>query len=495
MTVNPSERAGLRSTLRRAGRRIRLARGISGAVLAALAVHVVLIPWLLLKAVWPIDGTEYGLAVIAATALGAMAGFLVPVPIRLAARTLDRNLGLDERLAAALEFETSTHLPLAGPLLSDAAAHAGRLSVPTGVPLAPSSRPAHAALAVLAVSTLLVWLPPVPLVSPASVQAAPEAQPVAGTSPVELGVTMAPITPLRRPPRQPVQETPAVEFRDSPVEIDPETLEHALRLSDQRRPFHDLDERLPSLRVGGAPGDILSLPADTLSRPDTELSARRYSRAEAAAALGELESLWGGARQRDTTRPPPLEVVRERPEEGGPASQPDGAEPVQREPSADDPPETMPLFPDEERLTPQSDRFASLPESTDTATSDVPPWPKHGPGEGIDDDSPRDEEGTGRNAGEPGSGFAVLPPGSIADRIDTDQAPEVELAGLRQDGAHRSFLADSAGQVARGQARRPMQDMRARFTRRAEQTLSEEWIPLDARSRIKRYFQAIQTRR
>jgi hypothetical protein len=190
-----------------------------------------------------------------------------------------------------------------------------------------------------------------------------------------------------------------------------------------------------------------------------------------------------------------LEVVRERPEEGGPASQPDGAEPVQREPSADDPPETMPLFPDEERLTPQSDRFASLPESTDTATSDVPPWPKHGPGEGIDDDSPRDEEGTGRNAGEPGSGFAVLPPGSIADRIDTEQAPEVELAGLRQDGAHRSFLADSAGQVARGQARRPMQDMRARFTRRAEQTLSEEWIPLDARSRIKRYFQAIQTRR
>ena len=306
---------------------------------------------------------------------------------------------------------------------------------------------------------------------------------------------MAPITPLRRPPRQPIQETPAVEFRDSPVEIDPETLEHALRLSDQRRPFHDLDERLPSLRVGGAPGDILSLPADTLSRPDTELSARRYSRAEAAAALGELESLWGGARQRDTTRPPPLEVVRERPEEGGPASQPDGAEPVQREPSADDPPETMPLFPDEERLTPQSDRFASLRESTDTATSDVPPWPKHGPGEGIDDDSPRDEEGTGRNAGEPGTGFAVLPPGSIADRIDTEQAPEVELAGLRQDGAHRSFLADSAGQVARGQARRPMQDMRARFTRRAEQTLSEEWIPLDARSRIKRYFQAIQTRR
>ena len=373
MTVNPSERAGLRSTLRRAGRRIRLARGISGAVLAALAVHVVLIPWLLLKSVWPIDGTEYGLAVIAATALGAMAGFLVPVPNRLAARTLDRNLGLDERLAAALEFETSTHLPLAGPLLSDAAAHAGRLSVPTGVPLAPSSRPAHAALAVLAVSTLLVWLPPVPLVSPASVQAAPEAQPVVGASPVELGVTMTPITPLRRPPRQPVQETPAVEFRDSPVEIDPETLEHALRLSDQRRPFHDLDERLPSLRVGGVPGDILSLPADTLSRPDTELSARRYSRAEAAAALGELESLWGGARQRDTTRPPPLEVVRERPEEGGPASQPDGAEPVQREPSADDPPETMPLFPDEERLTPQSDRFASLPESTDTATSDVPP--------------------------------------------------------------------------------------------------------------------------
>ncbi len=495
MTANPSERAGLRSTLRRAGRRIRLARGISGAVLAALAVHVVLIPWLLLKSVWPIDGTEYGLAVIAATALGAMAGFLVPVPLQKAARTLDRNLGLDERLTAALEFESSAHLPLAGPLLSDAATHAGRLSVPAGVSLAPSARPTRAALAVLAVSALLVWLPPVPLVSPASVQAAPEAQPVVGATPVELGATMAPITPLQRPPRQPIQETPAVEFRDSPVEIDPETLEHALRLSDQRRPFHDLDERLPSLRVGGVPGDILSLPADTLSRPDTELSARRYSRAEAAAALGELESLWGGARQRDTTRPPPLEVVRERPEEGGPASQPDGAEPVQREPSADDPPETMPLFPDEERLTPQSDRFASLPESTDTATSDVPPWPKHGPGEGIDDDSPRDEEGTGRNAGEPGSGFAVLPPGSIADRIDTEQAPEVELAGLRQDGAHRSFLADSAGQVARGQARRPMQDMRARFTRRAEQTLSEEWIPLDARSRIKRYFQAIQTRR
>jgi len=141
------------------------------------------------------------------------------------------------------------------------------------------------------------------------------------------------------------------------------------------------------------------------------------------------------------------------------------------------------------------DRFASLPESTDTTTSDVPPWPKHGPGEGIDDDSPRDEEGTGRNAGEPGTGFAILPPGSIADRIDTEQAPEVELAGLRQDGAHRSFLADSAGQVARGQARRPMQDMRARFTRRAEQTLNEEWIPLDARNQIKRYFQAIQTRR
>ena len=92
---------------------------------------------------------------------------------------------------------------------------------------------------------------------------------------------------------------------------------------------------------------------------------------------------------------------------------------------------------------------------------------------------------------------AVLepPPGSIADRIDTEQAPEVELAGLRQDGAHRSFIADSAGQVARGQARRPMQDMRARFTRRAEQTLNEEWIPPDARGRIKRYFQAIQTRR
>ena len=495
MTGNVSERAGLRSTLRRAGRRIRLARGIAGAVLGALAVHVVLVPWLVLKSVWPIGGSEYVLAVVAATTFGALVGLLVPVPLRQAARTLDRNLDLDERLTAALEFESSTHLPLAAPLVADAAAHARRLSVATAVPLAPPSRPTRGAVAALAVSALLVWLPPLPLVSPASVHAAPDPRPAVETTPAEFHAATSPIPPLRRPPRAPVREPLAVEFRDSPLETDPESLEQSLRLADDRHPFRDLDDRLPSLRVGGAPGSVLPLPADAVSRPDTELSARRYSRAEADAALGELESLWGGARQRDTTRPPPLEVVRERPEEGGPASQPEGGEPVQREPSADDPPETMPLFPDEERLTPQSDRFASLPESTDAATSDVPPWPKHGPGEGIDDDSPRDEEGTGRNAGEPGTGFSVLPPGSIADRIDTEQAPEVELAGLRQDGAHRSFAADSAGQVARGQARRPMQDMRARFTRRAEQTLNEEWVPLDARSHIKRYFQAIQTRR
>ena len=495
MTGNVSERADLRSTLRRAGRRIRLARGIAGAVLGALAVHVVLVPWLVLKSVWPIGGPEYVLAVVAATTFGALVGLLVPVPLRQAARTLDRKLELDERLTAALEFESSTHLPLVAPLVADAAAHARRLSVATAVPLAPPSRPTRGAVAALAVSALLVWLPPLPLVSPASVHAAPDPRPAVETTPAEFHAATSPIPPLRRPPRAPVREPLAVEFRDSPLETDPESLEQSLRLADDRHPFRDLDDRLPSLRVGGAPGSVLPLPADAVSRPDTELSARRYSRAEADAALGELESLWGGARQRDTTRPPPLEVVRERPEEGGPASQPEGGEPVQREPSADDPPETMPLFPDEERLTPQSDRFASLPESTDATTSDVPPWPKHGPGEGIDDDSPRDEEGTGRNAGEPGTGFSVLPPGSIADRIDTEQAPEVELAGLRQDGAHRSFAADSAGQVARGQARRPMQDMRARFTRRAEQALNEEWVPLDARSHIKRYFQAIQTRR
>ena len=495
MTGNAAERASLRSTLRRAGRRIRLARGVAGAVLAALSVHVVLVPWLVLKSVWPIGGSEYVLAVAAAATFGAFVGFLVPVPLRQAARTLDRNLGLDERLTAALEFESCTHLPLAAPLVADAAAHARRLSVPTAVPLAPPSRPTRGAMAALATSALLVWLPPLPLAAPASVHAAPDAGPVAEATPAAFQAATSPIPPLRRPPRPAGREALTVEFRDSPLEVEPETLEQSLRLASERHPFRDLDERLPSLRVGGAPGSVLPLPADAVSRPDTELSARRYSRAEAAAALGELETLWGGARQRDTTRPPPLEVVRERPEEGGPASQPEGGEPVQREPSESKPPEAIPLFPDEERLQPPSDRFASLPESTDATTSDVPPWPKHGPGEGIDDDSPRDEEGTGRNAGEPGTGFADLPPGSIAARIDTEQAPEVELAGLRQDGAHRSFAADSAGQVAPGQARRPMQDMRARFTRRAEQTLNEEWIPLDARSHIKRYFQAIQTRR
>ncbi len=495
MTAARPDRTGVRSTLRRAGRRIRLARGLSGAVLAGLSAHLVLVPWLVLKSVWPITGPDYVLAVGAAGAFGGLVGLLVPVPLRQAARTLDRNLGLDERLTAALEFAPRPDLPLVAPLLADADACAGRLSVRAGVPLAPPVRPVRAALAVLALSALLVWLPPVPLVPPAAVHAAPDAQPAAETQPAERRAALARGDPVRPPLRRPGAETPAVEFRDTPVETDPETLERSLRLASERHPYLDLGDRLPGLRVGGEPGSSLPVPAAAASRPGTELSARRYSRAEAAEALGELESLWGGARQRDLTRPPPLDVVQEHPEVGGPANQPEDGEPVHHDRSQGEPPEAMPLFPDEERLPPTSDRFASLPEATDTPTGDLPPWPKHGSGEGMDDDSPNSEEGTGRNAGEPGTGFSVLPPGLPAERIHTDQAPDVEPAGLRQDGAHRSFLADSAGRVAPARARRPMQDLRARFTRRAEQTLNEEWVPLDARSHIKRYFQAIQARR
>ncbi len=494
MTVTVADRSRLRSTLRRATHRIRVARGVSGAVLAALSAHAVLVPWLVLKSVWPIGGAEYALVVGAVSALGALVGLLVPVPLRQAARTLDRNLGLDERLTAALEFESRIDLPLVAPLVADAAACASRLSVGAGVPLAPPARRTRATVAVLAISLLLVWLPAVPLVSSPSVQAAPEPHPTDETAPAELQATMARTDQVRhlRPP--PAGETPADESRDAPVVTGPETPAHTLRTTNERQPLLDLDDRLPSLQIGGEPGIGLPIPAEAVSPPGTELSARRYSRAEAAEALGELEVLWGGARQRDTTRPPPLETVRERPDQGGPANQPEGGEQFYPEPSDGEQPERMPLFPDDEHLPPPSDRFASLPESTDTSTQDLPPWPRHGPGEGTADDSPGSEEGTGRNAGEPGTGFAVLPRGAPADRIHTEQAPDVEVAGLHQDGAHRSFLADSAGRVGPGQAQRPMQDMRARFTRRAEQTLNEEWIPLDARHHVKRYFQAIQAR-
>ena len=495
MALNDSDRRDLRAALRRAGLRIRIARGISGAVVGGLSVHAALVPWLVLKSVWPIGWTEYALAVGATVALGAALSGLRAVPARHAARALDRNLGLSERLTTALEFETRPYLRLVYPLLADAAAHARKLSVAAAIPLAPPAASTYAATAAVAISLLLVWLPPIPLVTPVSAGAAPDAGSEVAAETVASRERASTFDIPHRQAVQPATPAHAIEFKDSPIEIDPEALERLLRAGDDRHGLLDLADRLPSLRIGSEPGSTLAALAGAASPPAADLSARRYSRAEAAKALGELESLWGSARQRDSAKPPPLQPVRDEPEEGGPAGQPEGGEPVNREASENEPPEEMPLNPDEERLTPPSDRFASLPESTDAAASDLPPWPKDGPGDGIDDDSRREEEGTGRNSGEPGTGFTNPLRGSIADRIDNEHAPEIELAGLHQDGAHQSFATDLTGRVAPGQARLTMQDMRSRFTRRAEQTLNEEWIPLEARGQIKRYFESIQARR
>lgn len=484
--------------LRSAATRLRLERAFVFAVRFGLWSHVALLPWLALKpfgiamhpgALQPSVRT-YAIALIAVMVAGALVGLLRPLPLVRVARELDRRLQLEERLQSVLEFAHEHHRGAVRALIEDAVRLIDGMQLREAIPLRPPPDARRAGVAV-ALGALVLLLP--------DLQLGGLVGPVASTGIVgdaRAGVLSSldkpedePEIPAQLPPPREVKD---IEFKDSPLESRSAELMRFEPAEDEQFAMLDPAVGLPRLQPDN---DSASQGArgGARSRQALDFQPRRASQQEAAERLGELETLWGTP-ARPHEQPPALPAEkREQPEESGPAEEA-GEEVPDHPVSEEETVEVNELHPDEERMPPQSDRFASLPEGMDAATNDLPPWPKGGPGEGQEDDSERDSEGTGRSSGKPGSGFAPFGRGPAAARFGSADEDEMRLKGLRQVGEEDSIETDLPALSTEGSSQMEFRALRARFTRRAEQSLSEEWVPFAAREQVKRYFRAIEAR-
>lgn len=130
------EALSLRYVVRSVARQVRLRRaeyyGLRGACFGALAA---LAPLLLKEAIGPL-GPTLALALIGlGIGAGALIGLCLPLPPYEAARLTDRTLGLQDRLATALEWGSRpARTPLVELLLADTAAQIKRLGEHRAVP-------------------------------------------------------------------------------------------------------------------------------------------------------------------------------------------------------------------------------------------------------------------------------------------------------------------------------------------------------------------------
>jgi hypothetical protein len=160
--------------MRRVRRRLRLQAAVGGAVLfaipAAAGLLVAIYAWKI--RLLPGRGVLLVLAGAAAVGvLGALFGASRRIPLRRAARALDRAAGLSDRLGSALEFGPETRDPFEAAAVADAVRHVDRTRPAAAAPFAvPRDLPALGAIALVCLLLLLCRVPvparPVPPPAP-----------------------------------------------------------------------------------------------------------------------------------------------------------------------------------------------------------------------------------------------------------------------------------------------------------------------------------------
>jgi len=477
---------GLR--LRQTAVRVRWRRALRQAVRAALLVHVVLGPWLLLRGLLPLSASGYAAWLLGAASVGALAGWVAPLRLSVAARLLDQRLGLKDRISSALEVTGSKRRPMADALLCDAAQAAEGVSVASAFPLSLPPQTGHLAMAV-SVCTVLLLLPPPPLApffgrsAGRSAQERPSRQP--GPAPASSGHRddggAAPEPSAQDAAhREALQESRRsgsnAPFRDSAIDAGEPDFASFLQAGDDKLRLLALTASLPDLsgddphdaregRASGAGGTLNAEPRGRLST----LSARELER-----ALKDLEQVSSGARgerRGDGGLPPRADQARRgRPDRVREADGGRGAERLSEE------------------------------EAVWGASGERAP----NPGLGFDDPVGEAEARAGQaergDGGRPGSGPrpghapSQQARGLPTPRIETRKL-DTSLAGDPEGAAAESSPTTLGGPGAPASSPLPYLAILTRYRRMAEEALSKERVPFEYREQVKRYFDALERRR
>ena len=489
--------------LNEASRRVRLLRAAAGAVRAVLVAQVILIPLILLKQVLPVHPGWYLLIMLLLVAAAALFGLLAPLPLLKVARLLDARLDLKDRLQSALEFRDRRDLLMVRALIKDAAAKAAGIKAAEAFPLRVSREARYFPL-VVAVAVALLWLPGLPIlwlpwIGTAAVQTAETAESESSreTDPSETVDTETLLDPPKVAQRQPLDDL-KVAFKDTPFATRPPDFVGFLEASDQRLKLLDPATPLPDLQRDYTQ-DPFQVSVRRMPEGGLEFKANRVSREEATERMEEFASLWGPGRPqspRAEALEPPAASKNPKGDDGKAEDQrPDDTKGQEGGPSVRQMEDERTAQKLQEKGDRNVKRYGGGKNPHEGPGGVLPPWLQGPEDPHFLDAGTGEGEGTGKKSGQPGSGHAGETKGPESPRLDVRSEAQLRLRGQLQEGYQDSYDTDLPGLGAKVSSRVPHLEMRAKYSRMAEETLSKEQVPLEYHEQVKRYFSAIERRR
>ena len=421
-------------------------------------------------------------------------GIIIPITHLEAARCLDRNGNLDQRIEAAVEFINTKKRPIVAALIRDASDQLSTRAINKLIPIRAPKTLLILGVAILATFGLWQWSPTTGLLSPVPNTVTTNSPPPSTEVPLAKKQTYATELPL------PSEENNAEHHPAKELALH-RTAEHTnstdfadlLKTADTRLQHLEGALALPALQTQSSRSAKRAILSPS-SRPKSDLALRLSTAEEITERLEELETLWGSGTPREGESTETEDRFDGVPNQGTPAKQPQGNQASQENPSdSEGSANSDNSDPHEESNAPQSDRFSSAPETTNSLSTELPPFPRHGDGEGLDDKHENSTEGSGRTSGQPGTGETEIVRGPPNKRINNDAPAKLSLAGTRQAGRYDAYETDSRGLNASSKSQYDLRILRINFIRRSEEGLGDSWVPFEARAHVKRYFQTLET--
>ena len=100
--------------------RLRLQRGLDITVPILCLAHLLIVPWWFFREIWPFTLDIYLLFLVVISSVLGLTGIIIPITHLEAARYLDRNGNLDQRIEAAVEFINERKRPIVAALIRNA---------------------------------------------------------------------------------------------------------------------------------------------------------------------------------------------------------------------------------------------------------------------------------------------------------------------------------------------------------------------------------------
>ncbi|MGI9303220.1 MAG: hypothetical protein ACR2RB_11000 [Gammaproteobacteria bacterium] len=489
----------LLAQLKEAARRIRLLRAIAGAARAALFVHIVLLPLLVLKEVSQFPAEWYLIVLLLSAMTGALIGLMAKLSLLTVARRLDARLGLKERLQSAHEFRVCPERPLVGALIQDAAARAEQINAAKAFPLALPHDARYLPL-VLGFGVILLWLPALPIPGLSAIDTGdgqlPETARAESAGKTDRSGGNAEETPQPESQRGQHQtlEDHRVAFKDTPFAAQPPDFVSFLNSSDDRLSMLDPSQSPPdpNQRAGQDPYRVSFEPIEA----GRTFESSQFSEQDANERVQELANI------RD--RPPTQDSGEEK--QGAKPPQPTGGGTSRDDRRGDS--ETSPYPGADQQKEDAKEtglqrrqhgdvtgkRFAGLQYPHDAPGTGLPPWLKGPNDPGFQDAGPGSADSTGKTSGQPGVGHSMMTEDPETQRIDVRAEQNLQVRGQRGEGPQVSYDTSLLGPGATVSSRLPYQRRRTSYTRGAEDVLSKEWVPFDYREHVKGYFSGIESR-